>query len=750
MSVKGKLYFSFVIAFSLFLLLASVGIYSLNLIDKNVSLISTKNTPQKNLINRSVLNIEKSISNLKTFVMSYDNSDILVSNIHNDLDNLTIYLDILQKGKQFENDYIQKLTGEDLKLVSQSIEKIKKLKLIISECVSVHNLKVDLHFEFYSKIYDVEIYFYRLTNKDYKINFYDWYNKNHVKNKKIKNYIDKYANAETNKEKEQYSAKIIKAAARTLDMIEASEKINFEILMKEAEDISQTLYQVKESINKELREAQQRNKELYDNTLSFYIITIILVGLAGILIATLLSKYITNSISILQNSLIRFFKFINNESKEVSLIDFKSNDEFGQMCDTLNKNIDVSTKLHKKIAQLLENIDKNIMTGEIDTNGNITNVSEAFCKKSGYSKEELIGKSQKLFIDELESKYSFENLLDTIEKGKVYEGEIKHKRKDGTSYWIDVIATPKYDQNGIINGYTTVKYDINTQKEIERTNLELERVVDNRTKELKELNSTLELKVEEETLKNIQKENILMRQSKFASIGEMLGNIAHQWRQPLSIVTMQAVNMRTDFELNDELTEDEVIYYHDSIVQQCQYLSQTIDDFRNFFTANDNLIETTNIKNTINKSISLVKDAFKDHNIEIVTSLVDCNAKINESSFIQALINIFNNAKDAISENNTDYECRFMFIDIKENNSNIIITIKDSGSGIKKESIDKIFDPYFTTKFNSKGTGIGLYMVHQIINEHLKGDITVSNKSYRYKDKEHKGAQFTIKLPLEV
>ncbi len=266
-------------------------------------------------------------------------------------------------------------------------------------------------------------------------------------------------------------------------------------------------------------------------------------------------------------------------------------------------------------------------------------------------------------------------------------------------------------------------------------------------KELKELNSSLELRVKEEVESNRSKDDILNHQSKMAAMGEMIGNIAHQWRQPLSAISTAASGIQiqkeygllTDVKLNNSL---------DSIIQSTQYLSQTIDDFRSFFVTNKEKCDF-NVKHPIKKALSLIEALFDNSDIDLFLNLDD-NLTINgfENEFVQAIINIINNAKDALTENINDGEKRLIFINLYKENNKAIIDIKDNAGGIPKDIINKIFEPYFTTKHQSQGTGIGLYMTTEIIIKHFKGILKVKNEIYMHNEKSYTGALFTVEIDL--
>lgn len=244
------------------------------------------------------------------------------------------------------------------------------------------------------------------------------------------------------------------------------------------------------------------------------------------------------------------------------------------------------------------------------------------------------------------------------------------------------------------------------------------------------------------------KENIILHQSKMASMGEMLSNIAHQWRQPLSIITTYSSGLKLNAEY-DHIKKDEIIKSSDSITKQAQYLSQTIDDFRNYFQSDDNFTTNFNIQQTMHKVEGLIHESFIANKIKVIINSKNLMLCTNEQLLIQSIINITNNVKDAIVNRKTDAKDAYLFIDINNTKNTLIITLKDSAGGIDKKILDKIFEPYFTTKHQAVGTGIGLYMTYQIITKQLNGDIKVRNSNYLFKGKHYFGAEFTIKIPFD-
>ena len=235
-----------------------------------------------------------------------------------------------------------------------------------------------------------------------------------------------------------------------------------------------------------------------------------------------------------------------------------------------------------------------------------------------------------------------------------------------------------------------------------------------------------------------EKDLFIFQQSKFTSIGEMIGNIAHQWRQPLN--SIGSLMMRLEVSYDTGNISKELIF---STIQKTntilEHMSKTIDDFRNFFSP-DKEKSLFKLEDIVQSIVLLFTIQLKQNNIEIKTI---GNQKLTIFGFSnelkQVFINIISNSRDAIIQHKI--EKGEITIRIKESKNNICISIQDNAKGINKEHIDKIFDPYFTTKFKSQGTGLGLYISKLIIEKSMNGILQVSNTK--------KGACFLIKLPKD-
>ena len=280
------------------------------------------------------------------------------------------------------------------------------------------------------------------------------------------------------------------------------------------------------------------------------------------------------------------------------------------------------------------------------------------------------------------------------------------------------------------------------QKLLKNINEKLQKAVDKKTKELKEINVQLEDRIKKEVEENLKKDRLLSQQQKMVSMGQMIENIAHQWRQPLSLITTNASGMKLKKQIND--LDDEFFYNTiDSILNTSKYLSNTIDDFRYFFKPQKEK-EEFYLENCCKKTIDLLSANLKENNIKIIHNISNIKICGYETELIQVLINILNNAKDAlISVENNE---RLIFIDITKENGKAVIRIKDNAGGINPSIIEKVFEPYFTTKHQHQGTGIGLYMCQEIIHKHMDGYIDISNTQYEYNSKKYKGALIIIVL----
>ncbi|WP_368029136.1 cache domain-containing protein [Arcobacter sp. s6] len=240
-----------------------------------------------------------------------------------------------------------------------------------------------------------------------------------------------------------------------------------------------------------------------------------------------------------------------------------------------------------------------------------------------------------------------------------------------------------------------------------------------------------------------QKDELLYQQSKMAAMGEMIGNIAHQWRQPLSTISTASTGTKLQKEMNC-LSDEDLYSALTSINNSAQYLSKTIDDFRDFFNPSNNKVSEFDISDAISKTLNLVKAQFVAKDIEIIKNIEEYKINSIENELIQVLVNLLNNARDALDI--TENQRRLIFINTYSKDNTLYLEVQDNAKGIPEDIIDRIFEPYFTTKHQSQGTGIGLYMSKEIIEKHLNGKLFVSNKEYTFDGYSYLGACFTIEI----
>ena len=250
------------------------------------------------------------------------------------------------------------------------------------------------------------------------------------------------------------------------------------------------------------------------------------------------------------------------------------------------------------------------------------------------------------------------------------------------------------------------------------------------------LNRSLEQKVEIEIGKNQEKEKLMLQQSRLAQMGEIISMIAHQWRQPLNTLSMLNQSIILKYSCK-KLDSDFMEYFKNNSQKQINNMSNTIDDFRSFFKPEREKVEFC-INDTIDNTIDMVAPVFENSEIELLFRYEESlYAKGYPNELGQAILNVINNAKDALIDND-DVVNKKISVELKKIEDNILIVISDNAGGIDDKVIDKIFDPYFSTKEQKNGTGLGLYMCKIIIEEHMNGAISIFN--------DGSGAVFEIRL----
>lgn len=377
--------------------------------------------------------------------------------------------------------------------------------------------------------------------------------------------------------------------------------------------------------------------------------------------------------------------------------------------------LSLSEKLNKKLKELNTQLNTILNTSKdgialVDIDMKFLFFNKSYCEMTKYTYEELQTKScfsmtQKEDVSKVESM-----LKKLLKKGYINNFEKRCINKNGEEFIVLSSLVLMPDKQRIL----IITKDITQLKKQE-----------------------LKLKTQDE---------ILIQQSKMAAMGEMLENIAHQWRQPLSVITTSATGLKVQKEYQ-LLTDDMLNQGLESIVSYAEYLSNTIEDFRSFFKK-DKKKQYFKIYEVIDKTLFLVASKFKNRNIEVVIEKTDLEISGYKNEFLQVIMNILNNARDALENLPLDTR-RIILIDILHINNKAIITISDNAGGIPEDIIDKVFEQHFTTKEDDNGTGIGLYMSKEIIEKHMEGQLEVENKDLEYKGQKSTGASFSIILPLE-
>lgn len=254
--------------------------------------------------------------------------------------------------------------------------------------------------------------------------------------------------------------------------------------------------------------------------------------------------------------------------------------------------------------------------------------------------------------------------------------------------------------------------------------------------ELEEHNKELEKRVEEEVAKNRAKDKLMFQQSKLASMGEMLGNISHQWRQPLMEMSSLFLPIEAKLNMDIKVEKEELLESIKKLNDITKYMSSTIDDFKNFFATDKEKIHFQ-VLQQINSTINIISGSLKAHDIKLDIILQKNPILLGfKNEYSQVLINIINNARDVLIQRKIDNPK--IKILITEENNNVITIIEDNAKGITSKPIEKVFEPFFTyEKIN--GSGIGLFMSKLIVENNMNGKLEVKNG--------REGAIFTIKIP---
>ncbi|BDB64497.1 hypothetical protein T36_0952 [Helicobacter cinaedi] len=306
---------------------------------------------------------------------------------------------------------------------------------------------------------------------------------------------------------------------------------------------------------------------------------------------------------------------------------------------------------------------------------------------------------------------------------------------------------------------TIIILALSIRQSININHLTLEQLVQEKTQELQNLNENLQKSIDYEVEQSRKKDLIMYQQARLASMGEMIQNIAHQWRQPLNslmvlIQSFKSKAMQKKLDIEFVLTQTQ---YGMKIATE---MSNTIENFRNFFRP-ENKTEPFTLSASIWDSVELLKAQLIESSIEVKVCIQESEKDLSidgfQNSFTQVILILINNAIDALklTMENKESEKDFsplIAISLDKVGYNVTLCVKDNAGGIHLEDKSKVFEPYFTTKHKSVGTGVGLYMAKQIIERQFNGTINVANTHWSngdYGSDEYFGAEFSINIPLQ-
>jgi len=365
----------------------------------------------------------------------------------------------------------------------------------------------------------------------------------------------------------------------------------------------------------------------------------------------------------------------------------------------------------------------------VATDGRWLQVNQRLCDVVGYTRDELLA----LTFQDITHPHDLDGLgqVRRVLAGDMdtYAKEMRLIRKDGSIVWINFTVGLVRDSAGAPAYCISVVEEITKRKRAEEALAEKQLL-------LEEVNLYLEQRVADIVLESRKKDEILIQQGRQAAMGEMIGNIAHQWRQPLNTLGLIVQELQMTYG-RDESYKESLEANVKKALGLISHMSKTIEDFRNYFKPEKERMPF-NINEAVAGTLSLVEPSLKnlDIDIEIVEKDdTDFNGYANEYS--QVLLNILLNCKDAFEECNRRTQ-RVILITVFKENDRSVVTVSDNAGGIPEEIIDKIFDPYFSTKGPDKGTGIGLFMAKTIIEKNMGGRLTVRNTAH--------GAEFRIEV----
>ncbi|EOR22784.1 PAS/PAC sensor signal transduction histidine kinase [Niallia nealsonii AAU1] len=342
----------------------------------------------------------------------------------------------------------------------------------------------------------------------------------------------------------------------------------------------------------------------------------------------------------------------------------------------------------REVSDITYALEQSSIIAFTDKRGIITKVNSKFCEISGYTREELIGKTHRIVNSGYHSKEFFRNVWQTIAQGEIWKGEIRNKRKDGTYYWVDTTIVPFLDKNNKPYQYLAIRNDITEKK---RT------------------------------------EEVLHRQDKLAAVGQLAAGVAHEIRNPLTSIKGYA-----EFLSMDETEKDRQEYF-DIILDEIERVNSIVEEFMLLSKPTVSVLERKPLLPIIDNVVSILDYQLRKSKIKLNRIYEEPNlfVECDENKLKQVFLNFIKNAVEAMPNGGS------IEITVKREDEDITIMIKDSGIGMSKEQIKKLGEPFFTTK--KDGNGLGLMVSFKII-ENLNGKVYIDSE-------QNKGTSFHITLP---
>ncbi|MFV7790380.1 ATP-binding protein [Aliarcobacter lanthieri] len=349
-------------------------------------------------------------------------------------------------------------------------------------------------------------------------------------------------------------------------------------------------------------------------------------------------------------------------------------------------------------------IENSNIVSKTDINGVITFVNDEFCNLFGFTKDELIGKNHNIVRHPDTPKEKFEALWSSILNKQVYKTTVKNLSKNRKDLYLNTTIIPILDEFENIIEFVAIRYDITNEVMLQ--------------KELEE------------------KQRIIFLQSRMASLGQMLANIAHQWRQPLTELNLSLFNLKKSFESKDKKDFDT---FYNSSKNLILGMSNTIEDFTNFFNPQKQKDKFL-LNLSISEALKILSRVIEDEKISIKFDITkDLELLGIKNELVQVLLNLISNSKDAFNEHKILK--KEIILKSYQDSKFIYLEFIDNALGIPKDIENHIYEPYFTTKYQSSGTGLGLFISKVIIENSFNGHILYN--------KTNNGSKFTLKFPLQ-